>query len=146
MKCRRVVTGYDAGGKAAVTSDQIVQDVTIPNGMKATPMWAFDGKPSFTAPNVVENGIPPNYNPDALTLFFGVAELAAGVAFPMHGTKTVDMIFVTEGEVTCRLDSGVAVTLRKNDMLVQRGTVHGWENRTNARCAWIWTNAGNLES
>ena len=46
----------------------------------------------------------------------------------MHTTRTVDYIVVLSGRVTLLLDKG-EVELKPFDVVVQRGTNHGWVNR-----------------
>jgi hypothetical protein len=48
----------------------------------------------------------------------------------MHQTPTIDIIQMLEGELWCLLDSGEETCLQAGDVLVQRGTVHAWRNRT----------------
>ncbi len=57
---------------------------------------------------------------------------------PMHRTETLDYVVVIEGELVLLLDDS-EVTLRKGDVVVQRGTNHAWENRSEriARAAFI---------
>jgi quercetin dioxygenase-like cupin family protein len=47
----------------------------------------------------------------------------------MHATETVDYIVVLQGRVTLHLEGG-DVELSPFDTVVQRGTSHGWTNRT----------------
>jgi uncharacterized cupin superfamily protein len=56
----------------------------------------------------------------------------------MHRTKTLDYVVVIEGEVVLVLGDS-EVTLKKSDVVVQRGTDHAWENRSNqvARMAFF---------
>ena len=56
----------------------------------------------------------------------------------MHRTETVDYGIVLEGEVTLILDVGETV-VRAGDIVIQRGTNHGWSNRsgTNCRIAFV---------
>lgn len=49
----------------------------------------------------------------------------------MHRTKTIDYVVVIEGELVLILDDS-EVTLRKSDVVVQRGTDHACENRSDA--------------
>jgi hypothetical protein len=51
----------------------------------------------------------------------------------MHTTHTLDYAIVIEGEIYALMDVG-EVKLRKGDVLIQRGTNHGWSNRSNKRC------------
>ncbi|MBI4519319.1 MAG: cupin domain-containing protein [Gemmatimonadetes bacterium] len=46
----------------------------------------------------------------------------------MHRTRTVDYVVLLSGEITLVLDEG-EVTLKPFDVVVQRGTNHGWVNR-----------------
>jgi uncharacterized cupin superfamily protein len=51
----------------------------------------------------------------------------------MHRTETVDYGIVLEGEITLLVDEGETV-VRAGDIVIQRGTNHGWANRSNANC------------
>ena len=51
----------------------------------------------------------------------------------MHRTETIDYGIVIEGEITLLVDEGEAVA-RAGDIVVQRGTNHGWANRSGKNC------------
>ena len=51
----------------------------------------------------------------------------------MHRTETVDYGIVLEGELVLILDEGETVC-RPGDIIIQRGTNHGWANRTDRNC------------
>ena len=51
----------------------------------------------------------------------------------MHRTETVDYGIVLEGEVTLIMDDGETL-VRAGDIVVQRGTNHGWANRSGRHC------------
>jgi hypothetical protein len=51
----------------------------------------------------------------------------------MHRTRTVDYGIVLEGEIFMILDEQ-EVLLRAGDVVIQRGTDHAWENRTDHVC------------
>ncbi|MDQ2641348.1 MAG: cupin domain-containing protein, partial [Pseudomonadota bacterium] len=51
----------------------------------------------------------------------------------MHRTETIDYGIVLEGEVTLIMDVGETV-VRAGDIVVQRGTNHGWANRSGRHC------------
>src|SRR6185369_16570756 len=51
----------------------------------------------------------------------------------MHRTETVDYGIVLEGELTLILDVGETV-VRAGDIVIQRGTNHGWANRSGRHC------------
>jgi hypothetical protein len=51
----------------------------------------------------------------------------------MHRTETIDYGIVLEGEIVLIVDEG-ETTCRAGDIVVQRGTNHGWANRTDKIC------------
>jgi hypothetical protein len=51
----------------------------------------------------------------------------------MHRTETIDYGIVLEGEITLIMDEGEAVATA-GDIIIQRGTNHGWANRSNRNC------------
>ena len=51
----------------------------------------------------------------------------------MHRTETVDYGIVLQGEITLIMDEGEALC-RAGDIIIQRGTNHGWANRSNENC------------
>ena len=69
---------------------------------------------------------------------FGAAEAsshsgsASRHAF-MHRTETIDYGIVLEGEITLILDIGETI-VRQGDVVIQRGTNHGWANRSGKNC------------
>jgi len=48
----------------------------------------------------------------------------------MHTSQTVDVDVVLSGEIWMEVDDGVTVHLKTGDVVVQNGTRHRWENRT----------------
>ncbi|MFM2279937.1 MAG: hypothetical protein RLZZ444_2168 [Pseudomonadota bacterium] len=58
----------------------------------------------------------------------------------MHRTESVDYGICISGEIVLLLDDS-EVVLKPGDVVVQRGTIHAWTNRTNeiARMAFILT-------
>lgn len=51
----------------------------------------------------------------------------------MHRTETIDYGIVLEGEIVLIMDEG-ETTVRAGDIVIQRGTNHGWANRTDKIC------------
>jgi len=51
----------------------------------------------------------------------------------MHRTETVDYGIILEGEITLIMDEGETV-VRAGDIVIQRGTNHGWANRSGKNC------------
>jgi mannose-6-phosphate isomerase-like protein (cupin superfamily) len=51
----------------------------------------------------------------------------------MHRTETIDYGIVIEGELVLIMDEG-ETTVRAGDIIIQRGTNHGWSNRSDRNC------------
>ena len=51
----------------------------------------------------------------------------------MHRTQTIDYGVVLEGELVLIMDEG-ETTVRAGDIVIQRGTNHGWSNRSDRNC------------
>ena len=51
----------------------------------------------------------------------------------MHRTETIDYGIVLDGEIVLILDEG-ETTVRAGDIVIQRGTNHGWANRSDRMC------------
>jgi mannose-6-phosphate isomerase-like protein (cupin superfamily) len=51
----------------------------------------------------------------------------------MHRTESIDYGIVLEGEITLILDQG-ETTVHAGDIVIQRGTNHGWANRSGKNC------------
>jgi hypothetical protein len=55
----------------------------------------------------------------------------------MHRTRTLDYAVVIEGEVVLILEDS-EVLLSKSDVVVQRGTNHAWENRSDKMARMVF--------
>jgi len=52
----------------------------------------------------------------------------------MHRTLSVDYGVILDGEIDLVLDDGARTTMKKGDVVVQRGTNHLWENTSSGVC------------
>jgi quercetin dioxygenase-like cupin family protein len=131
---RRVVTTHDAAGRAAVLIDDICPHETSNRpGMTICNLWSTSELPvdnleagdtgGSVRGTVVEGGS-----------VFRLIEFRPGVAPRVHATQTIDYAVVISGEIDMELEPGEEVKLRAGDVLVQRGTVHNWNNRSNQPC------------
>jgi mannose-6-phosphate isomerase-like protein (cupin superfamily) len=138
---RRVVTGHDANGKSVVLSDGTPPQrhpMRGPDvGADFFEMWN-DAQPvpaltSFPArePNEREFTIMP-VTGHLIRIIDMYPPQEGGKRTVMHRTRTLDYAVVIEGEVVLVLDDS-EVTLKQGDVVVQRGTDHAWENRTDKR-------------
>lgn len=134
LQVRRVVTGHNAAGRAIVEVDEIARNV-ISNrpGASSCVVWSTKGFPvdndGFEDPTTgsfkttVEGGT-----------VFRIVRYEPGVSPRNHRTDSIDYAVVMSGEIDMELDDGVVVTLHAGDLLVQRGTIHNWVNRTKEVC------------
>lgn len=135
MKIRRVVTGHDANGKAIIVKDGDMTNVKVmPSGHSGCVMWVTDETPSTVDgdedPAFRDMGIAP----PKLGSVLRILELAPGKPAFMHRTDTIDYCIVLQGQCVMKLDDGAEVALNAGDILVQRGTWHGWEVRGETCC------------
>jgi mannose-6-phosphate isomerase-like protein (cupin superfamily) len=148
---RRVVTGHDAGGRSVVLSDSSPpQHHTMHGGAVGADfheMWnEADAIPPLTS------GMAREPNERAFTIMPAAGHLLrildvyplkdGGKRTAMHRTRTLDYVVVIEGELVLILDDS-EVTLKPGDVVVQRGTDHAWENRSDtiARAAFFHIDA-----
>jgi quercetin dioxygenase-like cupin family protein len=135
MEIRRVVIGHDQDGKAVVEQDQMMDNVKVmPSGHSGCVMWATESTPAD--PNVADDPaakdrpLPPPENGTVLRILQLVPHKPAF----MHRTDTVDYCIVLEGECFMKMDDDAEVALKQGDILIQKGTWHGWENRSDKTC------------
>lgn len=130
---RRVVTGHDGKGKAVVAIDEVSRDVmSFRPGATITNVWSTTGFPADNMGKADAAKEITGTTRDNGTVF-RVIEYAPGVTPRNHRTSSIDYAVVLSGEIDMELDDQV-VTLRAGDVLVQRGTVHNWVNRSEAPC------------
>ena len=55
----------------------------------------------------------------------------------MHRTETIDYGIVLQGEIVLIMDEG-EVTCKQGDIIIQRGTNHGWSNRSDQNCRIVF--------
>lgn len=133
LKVRRVVTGHDASGRAAVAIDEVARNV-IENrpGARSVVVWSTQSFP-------VDNGDPTDGSlrdvktSQADGTVFRIVEFQPGVSPRVHRTESIDYGVVISGEIDMQLDD-TEVHLRAGDVLVQRGTIHNWVNRGSEPC------------
>ena len=159
---RRVVTGHNAKSQAVVASDAPptrVFDNLGEKGLVFYEVWNTRESPARIDRNDAEPhedklslppppggtrirvlDIPPDRpNTDFDTVFDSIGGKDAHIREgkrqhgSFHRTRSVDYGIVLSGEITLLLDQG-EVTVKAGDIVIQRGTHHGWVNRTNHPC------------
>ena len=148
---RRVVTGHDENGKSVVVSDGPPPQHHSMHGPAVgadfVEIWnAPQAVPQLTSvearePNEREFTIMPIAG-HLLRILEVYPPQAGGKRTVMHRTQTLDYVVMIEGELVLLLDDS-EVTLKPGDVVVQRGTDHAWENRSDkvARAAFFHIDA-----
>jgi quercetin dioxygenase-like cupin family protein len=133
LKIRRVVTGHDSTGRATVKIDEPVKNVISSRpGAMSTVVWSTTGFPVNN-----DGDADPSGQKIATTIdngsVFRVVRFEPGVSPRNHRTDSIDYAVVMSGEIDMDLD-GEVVHLKAGDVLVQRGTIHNWINRSREPC------------
>lgn len=138
---RRVVTGLDAAGRSTITSDgpvpkaaqasfspeEISRMPALARVSVANALWTGGRVPvdlQATA-DPVEAG-PGKDWPPASGFAAGIVRYEPGLEYPMHATRTLDLVVMLAGALELRVETGTTI-VRAGDVVVQRGTVHGWK-------------------
>jgi mannose-6-phosphate isomerase-like protein (cupin superfamily) len=143
---RRVVTGHDSSGKSVFLSDGMPPHVrTRHTGVDFIEIWNTPRAPATiqaTEPEPTDGdlSVPPAPTGSKIRLndFYPghIKQLpprADGRHPMMHRTRSIDYGIVLEGEIYLILDDSETL-LRAGDIVVQRGTDHAWENRSDRLC------------
>ena len=128
---RRIVTGHDASGKSVVLSDTPSPKTTEIGTAAFHEIWVTQGMPvqiPATEPEATDRPIRVPPPPNGVMIRF--TEMEPGAASPMHRTETLDVGVVLDGETWLLLDDGSETLVGPGDAVVQRGTNHAWENRS----------------
>lgn len=143
----RIVTGHDERGKSVILAEG-----TPPNILeKGTDidfieLWSTRGTPTKILPTESEpTDGPLTVPPPPLGTRFRINVLkpghvkrlqprADGRAPGMHRTSSIDYGIVLSGELYLILDDCERL-LKPGDVVIQRGTDHAWENRSNVEAS-----------
>jgi hypothetical protein len=161
---RRVVTGFDENGNSTIVEDGAsphIKSVQERPGYYSTNIWRSGAAPvSVTEPDLIGDlvGVSPPANGTVLRVIefppepenpeekarqikasFGEIfqdadqSLSQDLHPGMHQTDTVDYAIVLEGEIVAVMEKDETI-LATGDILVQRGTNHAWNNRSELPC------------
>jgi quercetin dioxygenase-like cupin family protein len=138
---RRIVTGHDEKGRSVLLSDgPTPTSRDLPTGVRFHEIWATADTPvpidpaERSEPTDGPLRVPPG---DRGTIVH-VIDMPAGSGAPMHRTRTVDYGIVLDGEVYLEMDDGSETRLTTGDVVVQRGTAHGWSNRSEVAARMVF--------
>ena len=125
---RRIVTSHNEQGQAIVGRDDLLLGEIQNHGNIATLLWSSDSFPpdvmckddmGKVATGIVNNGSVlrvVDFPPHSSGLF--------------HRTLSQDYIVVVKGTITLTLDDGSKTPVKEGGVVVQRATMHGWDNDT----------------
>ena len=135
LNIRRIVTAHDADGNAVIGSDAVMANVhQLRSGNYQTLIWVTDDTPAEVDGDEDPATRTMEIEPPSRGSVFRVLELQPGKDAYMHRTDTVDYAIIMSGECDMLLDNGAEVHVAAGDVMVQRGTWHGWANRGNQPC------------
>ena len=124
---RRIVTGHDARGRAVFEIDDLVEEAALGAVLWSTGALPADNNGPAASPGTLAGIATAGTVVRAMTI-------QPGHRSPMHRTQTLDFGVVLEGEIQLELDGGATRTARAGDVVVQRGTIHAWENVSGEPC------------
>ena len=128
--CGAILSAAPSAGAAPTT-------VVPAHHLGYVPWYPSDSEPFHPAepdPTLTAVTVPPGPNGTKIR----INVFPPGAVSPAHRTQSVDYGIMLDGEVVLVLDDSETV-LRAGDVVVQRGTSHRWENRSQqtARMAFI---------
>ncbi|PWA07902.1 cupin domain-containing protein [Pueribacillus theae] len=133
LKVRRVVTGHDENGNATIKIDDTVTGIKPTEDASLALVWSTDAFPSDNTDEF--DGAKRKVgltSPGGTVLRF--VDFYPGNNKFMHRTQSIDYGIVIEGEIELELDNGVTAQLKAGEVVVQRGTIHSWNNKTDKTC------------
>lgn len=135
LQIRRIVTGHDKGGKAIISHEGEMDNIAnLRSGNAETLIWVTNETPCDVDGAEDPSTRSMDIEPPETGSIFRVLELKPGKDAYMHRTDTIDYAIVMSGECDMLLDDEDEVHLYPGDVLVQRGTWHGWANRSSEPC------------
>ena len=124
---RRIVTGHDPAGRAVFSADETIEEEAL-----GAVVWSTAALPADNSGPAQSAGSPAGIA--SAGTIVRVMTIAPGHRSPMHRTQTLDYGVVLEGSINLELDDGAVKSVRAGEIIVQRGTMHAWENVSDTPC------------
>ncbi|WP_404478473.1 cupin domain-containing protein [Novosphingobium sp. BL-52-GroH] len=149
---RRIVTGHDSAGKSIFLEDGPSPQFNSASNPRVTyfELWNTAGSPTPISavepkePNDRRLQLPPPSEGTIMRIIDvhpgnhrHMAQRADGRSSHMHRTRTIDYAVCLSGEIYAVLDDSETL-MRAGDVLIQRGTDHAWENRSEQDCRMLF--------
>jgi hypothetical protein len=169
---RRIVTGVNASGKSVIIEDgppPAVRKTVGRPGYQSRKIWATYSSPALIdepdrsteflglMPPVQGTSItyvdfpPESRDPESKARAAkevlsrpaepGLRWRPDGVHPGLHQTDTIDYAIVVSGEIYAVMEDGETL-MKEGDVLIQRGTFHSWDNRSDRTCRLIFVMLG----
>ena len=137
LSIRRVVTGHDAAGRSVIVSDGPAPQ--FHERPIFAEIWNTTGAPAtITAVEEQEpNDRPLQLGPSPNGSIIRVVEMPPGHRSGMHRTRTIDYGIVLHGQLYLVLEDSETL-LQPGDIVIQRGTNHAWDNRSDAPARMVF--------
>lgn len=104
---------------------------SIPPRPQPTKLWISAEHPAYNSAETdgdsANAGSAPDDGPKASFITYDIPPQYSGT---LHRSISLDHVAVLRGSVVLGLDDGSKVTLNESDTVVQRGTMHQWNNET----------------
>ncbi|PCH33686.1 hypothetical protein WOLCODRAFT_147769 [Wolfiporia cocos MD-104 SS10] len=141
---RRVVTGHDENGIAAVRSDDRIDAKVLPAfpTARAASIWLTDATPTNDNNSGVDGATrQPDGDLGAVMhngTVFRYTDLGPGATAAMHRTSSLDYNILIHGRLVLQMEDGSETTFdTPGDVVVQRGTIHAWRNPGPEWTRWV---------
>lgn len=138
FEIRRVITGHDDQGNAIIKRDEtMISHERLP-GYQAMTVWCTREFPVNNDEDAFNDAEP---GPKGQRVLVRIAEMepnapSSGI---LHRTETLDYAVVLSGECDMELDNGEMIRgLKAGDVVIQRGTNHGWISRGTAPVRFLF--------
>ncbi len=132
---RRIVTGYDATGRAIVTMDGAAPNRAVrPHGTVSTLIWGTDATPAEIWTDEDFGARDNVVQPPSKGSWFRTVDFPPGSPGRMHRTDTADYVVCLTGEIDMEMDDGFTLHMSAGDVMVQQGTNHSWINSGYETC------------
>lgn len=143
---RRIVTGHDDEGRAVVQIDRREELVSRRERVSSRVLWTSTSVPADNAGDEDASDAEIGLTISAGTVF-RVVQFEPGNPEFLHRTASVDYAVVMDGEIDMEFGEGETVHLQAGDVLIQRGTIHGFRNRGSSPCriAFVLVSAAPVE-
>jgi len=136
---RIVVTGHDEKGAGSVRNDSKLELQDAPGGkVRSVSAWITDDTPTPDCNLDIDGGerkLPGIGLVHPRGTNFRYTDMSPEVVIPMHRTTSIDYNILIRGELILQMENGDERHLKAGDVVIQRGSLHGWRNPSNTEWA-----------